>query len=1034
LLKKIIEYSIQKPWLVLLTILAWIVVGAWGITGINVDAVPDITNNQVQVVTVAPSASAEEVERFITYPLELTLGHIPNVLDVRSISRFGLSVITIVFEEDIPQEKARFWVQERINEASENIPPGYGKPGLMPVTTGLGEIFQYTLQVSPEFSNRYHAEDLRTIQDWIIKRRMTGIEGLIEVSSFGGFVKEYEVAFDPSKMQALNVSMEDLHRSLDQANQSQGGSYLEQGDRSWYLRSPGLVKSLEEIEQIPIATRGQIPVQVKDIATVRFGHAPRFGAMTQDGKGEAVGGITLMLKGANASNTIEKIEERIQQIQTELPIGIQIKPFLNRAKLVEKNIGTVRNNLIEGGLIVVFVLIFFLGNVRAGLAVASIIPLSLLFALAGMRVMNVSANLMSLGAIDFGIVVDGAVVLIEAIVHVILFRSLKDELEGMTVPKTIQETSTKILTSVLFGVLIIWVVFLPILSLEGIEGKMFKPMAITMMFALLGSLILTIWYLPALATILFKSGRIKSWKFSEKIFEKFQNIYQPLLEKSIRNSKKMIIGAAIMLAVASFGFVQMGGEFIPTLEEGDFAMQMSVPPGTSLSQVIKMSTKVEQTLMRKFPEIEHIVSKIGTAEVPTDPMAVEDADIMIIMKDKSLWTSAKTREELVELMEKELEVFAGVSFEFTQPIQLRFNELMTGSKADIAIKIFGEDPEKLKELANNLVKSIHDLPGVGDVKAERTDGLPQKWIESNPELLSYWGISQQQVNDAVKTAFAGQSISPVYEGEKRFEWVVRLDPQLQQKFQWQNIPLRNDRGIIVPLSTVAKEKETVGPMLITRENTKKRIAIGVNVRGTDVEKLVESIQKKVEKDLTLPSGYHLEYGGQFENLKAASKRLQVVVPIALGLILLFLYFAFHKVRPAILVFTAVPLSAIGGVAALYLRGMPFSISAGIGFIALFGVAVLNGIVLVSRCIELIHEKKPLKTAIMESAKSRLRPVLMTAMVASLGFLPMALSTSAGAEVQKPLATVVIGGLISATILTLLVLPALMSKILKDELD
>lgn len=1020
--------------MVLLTILAWVVIGAWGIAGINVDAVPDITNNQVQVVTVAPSASAEEVERFITYPLELTLGHVPNVLDVRSISRFGLSVITIVFEEDIPQEKARFWVQERINEAAENIPNGYGKPGLMPVTTGLGEIYQYTLQIAPGFENRYDAEDLRTVQDWIIKRRMTGIEGLVEVSSFGGFLKEYEVAFDPSKMQALDVSMEDLHHALDQANQSQGGSYLEQGDRAWYLRSPGLVKSLEEIEQIPIATRGQIPVQVKDIATVRLGHAPRFGAMTQDGKGEAVGGITLMLKGANASNTIDRIESRIQQIQSELPKGISIKPFLNRAKLVEKNIGTVRNNLIEGGLIVVFVLIFFLGNVRAGLAVASIIPLSLLFALAGMRVMNVSANLMSLGAIDFGIVVDGAVVLIEAIVHVILFRNLRDELEGNTIPKTIQETSIKILTSVLFGVLIIWVVFLPILSLEGIEGKMFKPMAITMMLALLGSLILTIWYLPALSSLLFKAGKISTWKFSERILGKIQNGYQPLLQRALNHSTKMIVGAVVLFLLSIFGFMQMGGEFIPTLEEGDLAMQMSVPPGTSLSHVVKMSTKVEQTLMRKFPEIEHIVSKIGTAEVPTDPMAVEDADVMIIMKDKSTWTSAETREELVEKMEQELEVFSGVSFEFTQPIQLRFNELMTGSKADIAIKIFGEDPEKLKIMANKLVKSIKNLPGVGDVKAERTDGLPQKWIEANPELLSYWGISQQQVNEAVKTAFAGQLISPVYEGEKRFEWVVRLDPSLKQNFQWQNIPIRNESGILVPLSAVAREKETVGPMLITRENTKKRIAIGVNVRGTDVEKLVESIQKKVASNLQLPSGYHIEYGGQFENLKAASKRLQIVVPIALGLIIIFLYFAFHQFRPAILVFTAVPLSAIGGVAALYLRGMPFSISAGIGFIALFGVAVLNGIVLVTRAIELIHEKKPLSVAIQEAAKSRLRPVLMTAMVASLGFLPMALSTSAGAEVQKPLATVVIGGLVSATLLTLLVLPALMSKILKDEID
>jgi cobalt-zinc-cadmium resistance protein CzcA len=1032
LIQKIIELSVRKPWMVLITIIIWIGFGIWGILGIHVDAVPDITNNQVQVVTVSPAASAEEVERFITYPLELTLGHIPKVTDIRSISRFGLSVVTLIFDEDVPQEKARFWVQERITEAAHQIPANYGTPSMMPVTTGLGEIYQYTLQVDSQYRNRYTAQDLRTIQDWHIKRRLTGIDGIVEVSSFGGFMKEYEIAFDPNKMQSLDVSMEELQGALEQANQSEGGSYIEHGDRSWYLRSPGLLKTLDEVAQLPIATRGLIPVRVIDVADVRFGHAPRFGALTQDGLGEAVGGITLMLKGANASKTIDLVEKRMKEIQTELPRGVRIKPFLNRARLVSKNIGTVKNNLIEGGIIVLLVLILFLGNLRAGLAVASIIPLSLLFALAGMRIMDVSANLMSLGAIDFGIVVDGAVVVIEAILHVMLFRSIKDEIEGETVGKTIIGTSKKIIPSVLFGVLIIWVVFLPILSLEGIEGKMFRPMAITMMLALLGSLILTTWYLPALSSLLFKSGKIKTWNWSDKMMSIIEKVYQPWLHKTLAHPKWVITLGITLLIATGLGFSYMGGEFIPTLEEGDLAMQMSVPPGTSLQQVVQTSTKVEQLLMSHFPEVEHVVSKIGTGEVPTDPMAVEDADIMIILKDKHEWVSANNREELAQKMKHVLSVFAGVSFEFSQPIQLRFNELMTGSKADIAVKIYGEDPKKLESLANQLVELIKPIEGVGDVKAERTNGLPQKWIQTDPEKLAFWGISQGQVNKAIKTAFAGTELSPVYEGEKRFSWVIRMNPEQKSDFAWRNIPLRNDRGFLVPLSTVADEKEEIGPILITRENTRKRVAIGINVRGTDVAKLVERIQNKVNGNIHLPSGYNMVYGGQFENLQAASKRLTIVVPIALILILGLLFLAFQKIRPALLVFSAVPLSAIGGVAALWIRGMPFSISAGVGFIALFGVAVLNGIVLISRVLELQKNGDRVQHAIRDAAHSRLRPVLMTALVASLGFLPMALSTSAGAEVQKPLATVVIGGLISATLLTLLVLPVLMSKILKDE--
>lgn len=1026
MIEKIISLSVRNKLGIVLLMLALIGGGLFAFQGLPIDAVPDITNNQVQVVTVAPSASPQEVERFITFPLELSLGNLPGVESVRSISRYGLSVITVIFDDDIPFTQSRLLVSESINKAAADIPNGFGTPELMPITTGLGEIYQYTLQVDSAFREHYTATELRTIQDWIIKRRLTGIPGIVETSSFGGFLKEYEVAIDPVRMNALGVTADELSSALETSNRNEGGSYVEKGDRAWYIRAQGLLTSISDIENVVVHNESGIPVRVRDVATVHEGHAKRFGALTQDGLGEAVGGITLMLKGANSSQTIEKVKARVAEIQKSLPPGIHIAPFLDRAKLVEKNMSTVAKNLIEGGIIVLLVLLLMLGNWRAGVVVASVIPLALLFAFICMRIFNVSANLMSLGAIDFGIVVDGAVVIVEAVLHTLFATKAGQKLTQEELNQTVIKSTTGIYRSAAFGVLIIIVVFIPILTLTGIEGKMFKPMAMTVSFAVLGALLLSLTYVPMMSSLLLPKNIDEKPNFAERLLHRMQMKYKPILESAIKHARLTISIAALLFVSAGFLFYTMGGEFIPTLEEGDLAMQMAIPPGASLNKVVETSTRAEQILMKKFPEVKHVVSKIGTGEVPTDPMAVEDADIMIILKDKSEWVSAESREELADKMKQALAEIPGVSFEFTQPIQLRFNELMTGSKADVAVKIYGEDNDELARLAAKCEEIIKKVQGAGDVKVERTSGLPQQIITYRRDRLAEYGVKVDDLNALVRTAFSGAYVGNLYEGEKRFSLVVRLDSARRERFDIEGLMVPAAGGRTIPLTQLADITENQGPILITRENTRRRIAIGVNVRGRDVESLVKDIQSRLEKSVKLPSGYFFDYGGQFENLQAAKARLSIAVPVALVLILVFLYLAFGEIRPALLVFVAVPLSAIGGIIALQLRSMPFSISAGVGFIALFGVAVLNGIVLISSIRSYIENGVETGRAILEASLSRLRPVLMTAMVASLGFLPMALSTSAGAEVQKPLATVVIGGLVSSTLLTLLVLPVIMS--------
>jgi cobalt-zinc-cadmium resistance protein CzcA len=1023
--EKIIAYSLKNKIMVLLMIVALIFAGVISLRSIAIDAVPDITNNQVQVVTSSPTLAAEEVEKFITFPVEMAVANIPDVTEVRSISRYGLSVVTIVFKDGIDIMRARQFVAEQLIIARDEIPTEFGTPQMMPITTGLGEIYQYVLQVQPGFEKQFDIMEIRTIQDWIVKRQLAGLQGIIEVSSFGGKVKQYEVGVDPASLMAFNVTINEVEDALKRNNNNSGGSYIEKGANAFYIRTEGRAENFTDIENIIIKNEGT-PVRIKDVATVGLGSPKRYGAMTMDGKGEVVGGITLMLKGANSSDAVKNVQQRMELIKKSLPEGLEIYPYLDRSVLVGKTIDTVLKNLIEGGLIVIFVLVLFLGNFRAGLIVSSVIPLSMLFALILMNLLGVSANLMSLGAIDFGIVVDGAVIIVEGILHV-----MHKKHKGTTLSKTqmnaeIQEASGQIYNSAAFGVLIILVVFVPIFALEGIEGKTFLPMAQTVSFAILGSLLLSITYVPVASALFLNKTISDKETFSDKIVYAIQKKYVPSLKLALSHPKKILSLAVFGLFLSILVFSFMGSEFIPTLEEGDLAMQMAVEPGSSLEKSVATSTRAEKILKENFPEVNHVVSKIGTAEVPTDPMAIEDADIMILLKEKEEWKNAETREELIAKMKEKLSVIEDASFEFTQPIQLRFNELMTGAKTDVAIQIFGEDVKQLKHLADETALLIQNVNGVGDVKVEQTDGLKQLSIVIDRPKLALHHINVDDVNNTIKAAYGGSPVGSIYENERNFDLVVRLNATAIQTLSLNKLFVTNDEGDKIPLAEVAAIKETIAPMQISREDAKRRITIGVNVRDRDVASLVEEIQTTLDAKLKLPPGYTVKYGGQFENLQNALKRLKIVVPVALLFILLLLYIAFGRVKESLIIFMAVPLASIGGILALWMRGMPFSISAGIGFIALFGVAVLNGIVLINEFVRLKQQGSyaDLKELIIAGASSRLRPVLMTALVASLGFLPMALATSNGAEVQRPLATVVIGGLITSTLLTLLVLPAL----------
>jgi len=1026
MLDKIIQFSIKNKIVIGIMTLMLIIWGVWSASRLPIDAVPDITNNQVQIITVCPTLAGQEVEQLVTFPIEQSIANVPDIEETRSISRFGLSVITVVFKENVDLYFARQLISEQLKQAAEEIPKGVGTPEMAPVSTGLGEVYQYILHPKKGSEKKYSSKDLRTMQDWIIRRQLNGTPGVAEINSFGGELKQYEVAIDPNRLKAMGISITDIFTALEKNNQNTGGAYIDKKPNAYFIRGIGIVTSIEDLKNIAVKNEtGSVPIFIKDVANVGLGHAVRYGALTYNGEVDAVGGVVMMLKGANSNEVVQRIKDKIPTIQKSLPEDVVIEPFLDRTDLVDRAINTVEKNLIEGALIVIFVLVLFLGNFRAGLIVASAIPLSLLFALGMMNVFGVSANLMSLGAIDFGLIVDGAVIIVEATLHHLGLRKTNKILTQSEMDEEVFLSASKIRSSAAFGEIIILIVYIPILTLVGVEGKMFTPMAKTVGFAILGALILSLTYIPMISALFLSKKPLHKETFSDKMMNRLHKIYQPLLEKALKIKYALVGGTVALFAVAVLIFGRMGGEFIPQLQEGDYAFHCILPQGSSLSQSIETSMQASR-IIKQFEEVTMVVGKTGAAEVPTDPMPPEATDLIIVLKPQKEWKTKKSYEELADEISEKLENIPGVFFEKNQPIQMRFNELMTGIRQDVAVKIFGENLDSLAIYADKTAKVIQSVKGATSPQIEQVSGLPQINVEYDRTRMANYGLTVEDVNNVLSTAFAGKSAGQVFENERRFDLVVRLDSLHRTNIDdVSNLMIATNSGAQIPLAQVAEISYKLGPAQISREAGKRRIVIGFNVKDRDVQSVVEEIQQKLDRKVKLPSGYYFTYGGQFENLKAASERLMVAVPVSLLLIFMLLYFTFHSFKQAALIFTAIPMSAIGGVFALLLRDMPFSISAGIGFIALFGVAVLNGIVLIGTFNQLEKEgETDLIKRVMEGTKTRLRPVLMTATVASLGFLPMAISTGAGAEVQKPLATVVIGGLVTATFLTLFVLPML----------
>lgn len=1054
--QKLITYSIRHKLVIGVLSIALAIWGVWSLVHLPFDSTPDITDNQVQVITLAPSLGAQEVEQYVTTPVEMALANIPRIQERRSISRSGLSVITLVFDDAADIYWARSQVSQVVEQLEKELPKNT-ETEMGPIATGLGEIYHYTIRAKEGYEHKYSLTQLRTMQDWIVRKQLSGTPGVAEVSGWGGYVKQYEVAINTDQLNASGVSVSEVFDALQRNNANTGGSYIEQNSNQYYIRGIGVVKNLEDVANITVKTVDGTPVKVGDVAKVQLGHATRFGAVTRNGEGEVVAGIAIMLKGENFQEVIKNVKERINQIQKSLPEGVVIEPFIDRTNLVDRVEGTIARNLIEGGLIVIFVLVIFLGNWRAGLVVASVIPLSMLFAFGMMKTFGIDGNLMSLGAIDFGMIVDSAVIIVEAVVtHINTGHFSQPEVRaaylaqcqngGAATPFALTQkqmdeevhfSASRIRQSAAFGEIIIMIVYIPLMTLVGIEGKMFRPMALTVFFAILGAFILSLTYVP-MASSLMLSRKVHTRKtFSDRVIEKLQAWYRPVLDWVLARNKDVITGAVALFCVSIVGFKYLGGEFIPSLEEGDFAVEMSMSQGTSLSQMVESCTKAEKLLKKEYPEIKQVVSRIGSAEIPTDPMPVERADIMIALKPKAEWTSAKTTPELMEKMEETLSAIPGLEAEISQPIQMRNNELLTGIKQDVAIKIFGEDLDVLTQQAGKVKKMIEDVPGVSGIFVEEVAGLPQIQVKYNHEKMAAYGVSVDDISEILETTFAGAVAGSLYEGDKKFDIVLRMDPSQRnvETLEQLSIPLKD--GTDIPLSQVADIDYSPAPAQVSHEDGARRIYVGFNVKGRDVQSTVEDIQEILDEKLKLPDGYYYNYGGEFENLQSATNRLMVVIPIALVIILLLLYATVKNVRESLFVFSAIPLAAIGGVWALWLRGMPFSISAGVGFIALFGVAVLNGIVLIGQMNQMQREEKTadklsasigvtelIHHRIIESCMVRLRPVLMTALVASMGFLPMALSQGDGAEVQRPLATVVIGGLITSTLLTLLVLPAI----------
>jgi len=1027
MLNAIIRFSIRNKLIIGLFTLGWIIWGAIELVKLPVDALPDITSNQVQVITVSPTLGSLEVERLITFPIEQASSNIPDIKEIRSISRFGLSVVTVVFDDDKDIYWARQQVSERMLLVRDEIPKEAGTPELAPVTTGLGEIYQYIVRPKKGYEDKFDLTELRTIQDWIIRRQLLGTPGVADVSSFGGKLKQYEVAIDPVKLKGAGVTFDQVFNAIQNNNQNSGAAYIEKGPSLLFVRSEGLVKSIDEIQNIYVAksTTGT-PIYIRDIAEARIGSPVRYGALTYMDEGEVSGAVVLMLEGENAADVIGHIEERMKQIEKSLPEGVEINTFLDRTKMVNRTLGTVKTNLLEGAMIVLLILVFFLGNLRAGLIVASVIPLAMLFAVGMMNLFGVTGNLMSLGALDFGLIVDGAVIIVEAVLHRLHSnKHMGLQLRQGQMDHTVEQSAGRMMGAAVFGQIIILIVYIPILSLTGIEGKMFKPMAQTVAFALVGAFVLSLTYVPMMTSVVLSKKLNHQDNISDRMMLKFQHGFQKALARLLEHPKKVVFGCLALLVLSFYVASTLGGEFIPELEEGDFAIDARLMTGSSLGETIDATTKAVHEL-KKFPEVQKVVTRIGASEIPTDPMPIEMTDIIVNLKPKNEWTSATSYDELANKMSAAIGKVPGLTGGFQYPVQMRFNELIAGAKQDVVCKIFGEDLDTLAFYAAQYEEVIHKVEGAKDVFTERVTGLPQIVIKYKPNAIAAYGLSIADVNRVLRASFAGESAGQVYENERRFDLVLRLkETRRNDLTDIKNLTITNPDGIAVPLDQVAEIGIQEGPNQVQREDAKRRITVAFNVRDRDVQSVVKEVQSKAEKTIALPAGYYVKYGGQFENLVEAKDRLMIAVPIALLLILLILYFSFGSLRYGLLIYTAIPLSAIGGILLLWMRDMPFSISAGVGFIALFGVAVLNGIVLINEFNRLKNETQlNMHDLVLKGTATRLRPVLMTAAVASLGFLPMALSTSSGAEVQRPLATVVIGGLISATLLTLFVLPVL----------
>ncbi len=1017
MLKRLVDFSLGNRPVVLIAAALMVAGGVFSLSRLPIDAVPDITNVQVQILTKSPSLGPVEMEQFVTYPVEAAMNGLPGTAEIRSVSRYGLSAVTVVFRDDVNVYFARQLVAERLGQARERIPPGFGVPEMGPVSTGLGEVFMFTVEGAGA-----SAMERRTILDWEIAPRLRSVPGVTEVNAWGGLPKQYQVVVDPAKLVAYGVSLQGLFHAVERGTGNAGGGYIERNREQYVIRGEGLVDSIADIEKIVLKVgKDGTPVTVGNLARVREGAMLRIGAATRDGSGETVIGIAQMLAGENALAVAHRVRAAVEELQPSLPGGVRIVPYYDRAKLVERVIRTVRTNLFEGGILVVAVLFAFLGNVRAGLIVASAIPLSMLFAFAGMMPARISANLMSLGAIDFGLIVDGSVVLIENIVRRLGEPADRDK----SVRQITAEAAHEVLRPIAFGIGIIILVYIPILTLTGIEGKMFRPMAWTVVFALAGSLLLTLTLIPVLASILLrKTGREHEPGFVGQL----RAVYLRALDRCFVRRALVLGTAAAVLVAGVLLALTLGAEFIPRLDEGDISLSAIRLSSVALSEAVAGTGRVERVL-RRFPEVVTVVTRSGSPEVATDVMGIELADVFVILKPRSEWKTVRTKGELIQKMDEALtKEVPGTGFSWTQPIEMRFNELIAGVRSDVAVKLFGDDLEKLRKTGEQIARVVAGVPGAEDVKLEQTSGLPVIRLRVDRDRCARYGIPVGDVLDAIEATRAGKVVGTVFEGQRRFDLVVRLDDQAADSPEaLANVPVASASGSSIPLGQLADISVETGPAQISRESVRRRIVVEANVRGRDVASFVREAGERIRKDVPLPGGYYIRWGGQFENLAAASRRLLLVVPLALALIFAMLYFTFGSVGPALLIYLNVPFAATGGVFALAIRGMPFSISAGVGFIALFGVAVLNGVVLMKQIRDLEQETSLGADDVLRKASSmRMRPVLMTALVASLGFVPMALATGSGAEVQRPLATVVIGGLVTSTALTLLVLPTVYS--------